>query len=108
MAAFLFGFIFPRTDHGLIFPYFSENVRVFILNTNHCDQCIEVVQALAALLMETGYIHCDVDIFAPMKDKCQGLTRWTQEMIFNSDYVIIPWMCEMNPPKESKYVTLII
>ena len=75
------------------------DVSVFILNSNHCDRCIQVVHALAVLLVETGYIHCEVDIFAPMQEKSQGLARWTQEMISKSDYVIVPWMCEINPSK---------
>ena len=77
-------------------------MRVFILNPNHCELCTEVVQTLAGLLMETGHIRCEVDIFAPMREKCQGLARWTQEMIFKCDYVIIPRMCEINQPNESK------
>ncbi|CAB3999807.1 partial [Paramuricea clavata] len=79
----------------------EENVKVFILNPNHCELCTGVVQTLAGLLMETGHIRCEVDIFAPMREKCQGLARYTQEMISKCDYVIIPWMCEINQPKEN-------
>ena len=81
----------------------ADGVRVLILNSNHCDQCIHVVRALAALLMETGRIHCEVDIFAPMQEKSQGLARWNEEMISKCDYVIIPWMCKINLPTESNF-----
>lgn len=77
-------------------------MKVFILNSNHCDLCVDVVHRLGALLMGTGRIHCDIDMFATIHDRCEGLRRWTQAMISNSDHVIIPLICDITPPKKSK------
>ena len=77
-------------------------MNVFILNSNHCDLCVDVVHKLGALLMETGRINCHIDMFARMHEKCEGLTRWTEDMISNSDHVIIPLICERTKPRESK------
>ena len=67
-------------------------MSVFILNPNHCDLCTDVVHSLAVLLMKTGRIHCEVDIFAPMNERSQGMLKFTEEKISVCDYVIIPWM----------------
>lgn len=82
-------------------------MKVFILNPNHCNLCTEVVQALGLLLIETGHIHCDIDMFVPPREMCRGLASWTQDMILNSDYVIIPWMCEINPPKQGNHFSTV-
>ncbi|XP_046854191.1 uncharacterized protein LOC124447328 [Xenia sp. Carnegie-2017] len=70
----------------------TGQVSVFILNPNHCDLCTDVVHSLAVLLMKTGRIHCEVDIFAPMNERSQGMLKFTEEKISICDYVIVPWM----------------
>ena len=88
----------------LIVSTFSDNAKVFILNPNHCGECVEFVKKLGALLMMTGRIRCVIDMFVPMADKIQGPALWTQEMILKCDYVIIPWICEISSSRESKYI----
>ncbi|XP_028401252.1 coagulation factor V-like [Dendronephthya gigantea] len=82
----------------------QKGVKVLILNPHHCNLCTGVVHALGTLLIKTGHIRCAVDIFTPVRDMCNGLTSWTQDMILNSDYVIIPWLCKVNPPRQDNTV----
>ena len=63
---------------------------------------------LAAVLIETGRIRCEVDIFVPMRERCQGPVIWNEKMILKSDYVIIPWMSEITEPKQGKILASII
>ena len=106
--------ISSQTNNFLIIsliPFFLclkqiEGVKVLILNPHHCDLCTGVVHALGTLLIGTGHIDCEVDIFTPVRDMCDGLASWTQDMILSCDHVIIPWLCKVNAPNQGKIMLI--